>query len=154
MDLEYHPLVVFTQFRRGTALLSERLQKAKIPHGVILGDTPKPQRDKIVQDFQDGKLDVFIGTIGSCRESITLTRSHTAIFLDRAWSPSWNRQAEDRLRRIGQMWPVQIIDLIARNTVDLGRLTKYKLKWTWLQRMMGDKTFDYQEEHNPEGMAA
>jgi SNF2 family DNA or RNA helicase len=147
-DLDAHPVVVFTQFRRAVTLLAERLDKAGITYRTTIGDTPKRVRDQNVRDFQAGRAQVFIGTIGSCRESITLTRASTCIFVDRAWSPSWNRQAEDRLYRIGQANAVQIIDIIARNTVDLGRNQKYKLKWSWLQKMFGDKTLDYQKSTN------
>jgi SNF2 family DNA or RNA helicase len=146
MDLNATPLIVFTQFVRATTLLSERLKAAKIPHGVIAGTTKKDVRDQVVRDFQAGRIQVFVGTIGSCRESITLTRSHTEVFIDRAWSPSWNRQAEDRAHRIGQDNAVQVIDIIARDTVDLGRQSHYKTKWTWLQKMFGDKTLDYQKQ--------
>lgn len=150
MDLNETPLVVFTQFVRATALLSERLTKAKVPHRVVTGVTKKSDRDQAVRDFQAGRIKVFVGTIGSCRESITLTRSHTEVFIDRAWSPSWNRQAEDRCHRIGQSNAVQVIDIVARNTVDLGRMNHYKLKWTWLQKMFGDSNLDYQKQLDKE----
>jgi SNF2 family DNA or RNA helicase len=145
VDLNENPVVVFTQFKRAATLLSERLTKAKIAHGVVTGDVAKGDRDKAVLAFQSGRTQVFIGTIGSCRESITLTRSQTVVFVDRAWSPSWNRQAEDRLHRLGQTGSVQVIDLVARNTLDLGRMQQYQLKWTWLQTMFGDATYDYQK---------
>lgn len=146
VDLDANPIVVFTQFKRAATLLTERLAKAKIPFGLVTGDVAKGDRDKAVLDFQSGRTQVFVGTIGSCRESITLTRSQTVVFIDRAWSPSWNRQAEDRLHRLGQKGSVQVIDLVARNTLDLGRMQQYMLKWTWLQKIFGDSTLDYQEE--------
>jgi SNF2 family DNA or RNA helicase len=159
VDLDANPIVVFTQFKRAATLLSERLAKVKIPHGVVTGDVAKGDRDQAVLDFQAGRTQVFVGTIGSCRESITLTRSQTVVFIDRAWSPSWNRQAEDRLHRIGQTGSVQVIDLVARNTLDMGRMQHYKTKWTWLQKMFGDQTLDYQKQLDkepalPEGEAA
>jgi SNF2 family DNA or RNA helicase len=153
MDLDANPLVVFTQFRRATTLLAHRLERAKITYGIVTGDSSKASRDQVVEDFQAGSTQVFVGTIGACRESITLTRSSHVVFVDRAWSPSWNRQAEDRLHRIGQENAVQVTDLIAKGTVDLGRHSSYKLKWTWLQQMFGDKVLDYQT-HLLEGKAA
>jgi SNF2 family DNA or RNA helicase len=64
------------------------------------------------------------------------------VFLDRNWSPSKNRQAEDRAHRIGQRESVQIIDLVARDTIDMGRLQKLELKWDWLRQILGDKRGD------------
>ncbi len=34
---------------------------------------------------------------------LTLTRSHTVVLLDRPWTPGDTAQAEDRVRRIGQV---------------------------------------------------
>jgi hypothetical protein len=68
------------------------------------------------------------------------------MFLDRAWSPSQNRQAEDREHRIGQKDAVHIIDVMARNTIDFGRNQDFQLKWTFLQLILGDKVMDYQLE--------
>jgi SNF2 family DNA or RNA helicase len=59
--------------------------------------------------------------------------------LDRAWNPSQNRQAEDRLHRIGQKNAVHVVDIIARNTVDGGHLQQIRLKWEWLKVLLGDQ---------------
>jgi SNF2 family DNA or RNA helicase len=40
---------------------------------------------------------------------LTLTASHTVILVDRPWTPGDTRQAEDRVRRIGQTKPVTSI---------------------------------------------
>lgn len=42
---------------------------------------------------------------------LTLTRSHTVILLDRPWTPGDTAQAEDRVRRIGQVTLLYIIAL-------------------------------------------
>jgi len=63
----------------------------------------------------------------------------TAVFFDRSQSARMNMQAEDRLHRDGQKNTVQIIDIMARNTVDLGRHQRLKHKWEWLKLLLGDK---------------
>jgi TATA-binding protein-associated factor len=145
-------LVIFTQFVDVVTLLRQRMAKAKIPVSYITGDVSKPNRDAMVRKFQAGETKLFIGTIGSCRESITLTKAYTEVFVDRAWSPSWNLQAEDRCHRIGQTNAVQVIDIMAKNTIDLGRHQQIQMKWTWLQKMFGDKTLDYQKAITEKGM--
>lgn len=141
-------LVVFTYFKGAVDLAAKRLANRGTSFGIITGDIEKPDRDNMVRDFQAGNRQVLVGTIGAMREGVTLTRASTVVFLDRAWSPSWNRQAEDRLHRIGQKNAVNVIDIMARNTVDLGRKQQVELKWTWIQKLLGDKTFDYQKELN------
>lgn len=140
------PLVFFSQFKSLTNLFGERLKKAGISYGLLTGDTPQDERGRLVRDFQAGKLHVFAGTIAAGGVGITLTQSSHVVFFDRSWSPSANRQAEDRLHRIGQKNAVQITDIMARNTIDLGRVQQIQQKWTWLQMLLGDKTFDYQKK--------
>lgn len=139
-------LVVFGQSKQTINLLAERLRKKNITVGVLTGDTPQSERGKLVEDFQSGKLQMFVGTIKAGGEGITLTAASTMVFLDRAWSPSKNRQAEDRLHRIGQENAVQVIDIVARDTVDLGRLQKIKLKWSWIKAILGDDITTVQDQ--------
>lgn len=84
----------------------------------ITGDTPANDRQRIVQDFQDGKLKGIALTIRAGGVGFTLTRSAHAVFLDLDWTPSGNEQAEDRLARIGQKNAVQIIRLVAEHELD------------------------------------
>jgi SNF2 family DNA or RNA helicase len=137
--LDSEPVVVFSQFKGAIRMLEERCHKAGITIGTLTGDVSQRDRAKAIADFQSGKLQVFAGTIAAGGVGITLTRASTVVFLDRAWSPSMNQQAEDRLHRIGQQNAVQVIDFMARNTVDAGRRQKIEQKWTWLKQLLGDK---------------
>jgi SNF2 family DNA or RNA helicase len=49
-----------------------------------------------------------------------------------------NEQAEERLHRGGQTRIVNVYDIIARDTVDWGRLQRIELKKQWIKRMLGD----------------
>ena len=122
-------VVVFGQSKQVVNLLGRRLAKTNIPYGLLTGDTKMADREQLLVDFQSGRCKVFAGTISAGGVGITLTAASTVIFLDRAWSPSQNKQAEDRLHRIGQKNAVHVIDLVARDTVDAGRLQRISLKW-------------------------
>lgn len=143
MDLlEQYPnkqFVVFGHSKQAINLLGERLHAAGISYGLLTGDTKQEGRDTLRAEFQRGHVRVFCGTIKAGGVGITLTAADTVIFLDREWSPSANRQAEDRLHRIGQKNAVQVIDLVARDTIDLGRLQRIEMKWEWLKELLGDK---------------
>jgi SNF2 family DNA or RNA helicase len=131
--------VVFSQSKQVINLLAKRLEAAKISHGVFTGDTSPDNRTDIRTAFQAGHLRVFAGTIQAGGEGITLTAASTVIFLDRAWSPAKNRQAEDRCHRIGQKDSVQIIDIVAVNTIDAGRLQRIETNWQFIKQLLGDK---------------
>lgn len=63
------------------------------------------QRQAVVDQFQLGNLDVLVCTYGVGATGLTLTRSHRVVLLDRPWTPGDVMQAEDRIRRIGQVAP-------------------------------------------------
>jgi SNF2 family DNA or RNA helicase len=134
------PIVVFSQFRQMVDLLAQRLRRASISHGLITGKVPSKDRARVIGDFQAGRLRVVAGTIKAGGIGIDLYRASTVVFLDRDWSPSANKQAEDRLWRAGQKNAVQVIDIMARNTVDFGRKQAIDLKWTWIKQALGDTT--------------
>lgn len=52
---------------------------------------------------------MFVCTFGAGGVGLTLTAASTIILLDRPWTPGETRQAEDRVRRIGQTLPVKSI---------------------------------------------
>jgi len=64
--------------------------------------------------------------IGS--EGLTLTEANNVIFLNEWWNPSSNRQAEDRINRIGQNKPLNMHILRSKNTIDvhIGRILEKK----------------------------
>lgn len=131
-------IVIWSQFKSVVNLFATRLEKADIPYGLLTGDVGQVERDKAMSDFQAGKTRVFTGTIAAGGTGIQLQNSSTSMFLDRVWSPSINTQAEDRQHRIGQVNAVQVIDIMARNTVDLGKAQKIAMKHKWLSLMLGD----------------
>lgn len=129
-------IVVFGQSKQAINLLAARLEKAGVPFGILTGDTKQADRDQYIEEFQSGRLRVFCSTIKAGGVGITLTAATICVFLDRAWSPSANRQAEDRLHRLGQKNAVLILTLVARETIDRQRNDKIEMKWGWLKSIL------------------
>jgi SNF2 family DNA or RNA helicase len=132
-------IVVFSRFRQLITLLERRLTAERISHVALTGEHSQVERHDSVSRFQEGHAKVFCGTIGAGGVGITLHRASTVIFVDRDWSPALNVQAEDRLHRIGQKNAVQVIDIVARNTVDLGKAQRLEQKWDWIRQILGDQ---------------
>jgi SWI/SNF-related matrix-associated actin-dependent regulator 1 of chromatin subfamily A len=82
------------------------------------GATPPDERDQTVQDFQAGKVDVLVAQIVAAGTGLTLTRSSDALFVETDWTPANVVQAEDRIHRISQDYPVTITTLLAPGTLD------------------------------------
>ncbi len=132
-------LVFFGQSKQAINLLAARCKRAGIPTGVLTGDTKQADRDLAVQEFQSGRLKVFLSTAKAGGVGITLTAAQTCVFLDKPWSPSACRQAEDRLHRLGQKSAVLIITLVAKDTIDRKRNDRIEMKWEWLKAVLDPK---------------
>lgn len=91
------PLVVFSAHRAPIDELAKR-----DGWEVITGDQSSEKRAATVAAFQAGRLKGVGLTIRAGGYGLTLTRASHCLFVDREWTPAANRQAEDRIRRIGQ----------------------------------------------------
>lgn len=113
------PVVVYAESRKLIELAAAEVEKRGYRVGLITGLVPTDERAVVVAEFQAGNLDVVLGTTGAAAEGVTLTRASTLIFLQRSWSNVANRQAEDRVHRIGQeASSVNIITLVTEDTID------------------------------------
>jgi SNF2 family DNA or RNA helicase len=117
-DTKENPLVVFSAHRAPVAAVMAKMAGKGGGWAEITGDTSADERTRIQDEFQAGRLRGIVATIGASGTALTLTRSHTAIFVDREWNPAKNVQAEDRVCRIGQDRGVIIIDLVAKHPLD------------------------------------
>jgi ATP-dependent helicase STH1/SNF2 len=139
------PFVVGASLRQLVELLAVRLEAAGISHGLYTGMTSEDDRTKFQREFQKGNLQVIAGTIATMREGINLSRAPASVVLTRDWNPAWNQQFEARIADMNEGRMFNIIDIMAKNTVDLGRKTQIEQKWTWIQQMLGDNVLDYQK---------
>jgi SNF2 family DNA or RNA helicase len=110
---EGEPLVVFSAHVAPLDALGKREGWA-----VIHGGTPQRERTAIIEAFQAGQLKGVACGIKSAGVGITLTRAAHMVFVDRAWNPGDNAQAEDRCARIGQTRGVQVMRLVAKHALD------------------------------------
>lgn len=106
--------VVFCAHHQVSDTLMAQLEKLELRAAVVDGRTGQKERVAIVQDFQEGLLDVFIGGVNAAGEAITLTRADTVIFVELDWVPAAMLQAEDRIHRVGQRSNCQVIHLVGK----------------------------------------
>jgi SNF2 family DNA or RNA helicase len=71
-----------------------------------------------VDDFQSGKVPVFLISLKAGGTGLNLTAADTVIHYDPWWNPAAEQQATDRAHRIGQDKPVFVYKLITINTVE------------------------------------
>jgi SNF2 family DNA or RNA helicase len=113
-------VVIFTQFRGVQAALAERLYSMQCPVYELHGDVESSTRSDVVKEWANDTPGVMIAMLQVAGVGLNMTAASKAIFLDKLWVPKLNEQAEDRIHRIGASTtqPVQIYEIIARNTVE------------------------------------
>lgn len=95
-------VVIFSSFAQVAKDVHAKLSESGWPCALLTGETPQKKRQLLVDNFQNGLSSVFVCTFGAGGVGLTLTAAATIILLDRPWTPGETRQAEDRIRRIGQ----------------------------------------------------
>lgn len=114
-------VVVFTQFRDVQACILQRLEKLGILTWQLNGDVDKKERVGVVKDWGNHpKEGVIVCMLQVAGVGLNMTAASKCIFVDKLFVPKLNEQAEDRLHRIGasSTKPIQIIELLARNTIE------------------------------------
>ena len=111
-------VLLFTQYVAMARLLEQHLTKAGITHQFLHGGTSVAQRERMVADFQDGAVPVFLLSLKAGGTGLNLTRADHVIHIDRWWNPAVEDQATDRAYRIGQTKPVQVHRFITQGTIE------------------------------------
>lgn len=101
-------------------LLSAAMTKAKIPHGLITGAQSEDERQKAVDDFQEGRIKWILFTAQAGGVGITLTAARRLVMLQRPWSLVDHKQALDRVHRIGSEIhdSILIMDYVTEGTIE------------------------------------
>ncbi len=113
-----HKALVFSQFVKHLAIIRQYLDKKGISYQYLDGSTPVGQRKTRVDEFQDGKGDLFLISLKAGGSGLNLTAADYVIHMDPWWNPAVEDQASDRAHRIGQTRPVTIYRLVAENTIE------------------------------------
>lgn len=123
-----HRILIFSQFTSMLAIIKDVLKKMDISFSYLDGSTKVSERKEIVDEFNNGKSDVFLLSLKSGGTGLNLTSADTVIHFDPWWNPAVENQASDRVYRIGQKNKVHVIRLISRNTIEerIDKLQKLK----------------------------
>lgn len=132
------PLVVYADSRKFIELLDRELRKKDYTTGLVTGAVGAEDRRIAVDRFQDGQIQVFLGTLGAGAEGITLTRANRIVLAQQGWSHATNAQAIDRVHRIGQERGVQPIVLVSKGTVEVAVAQTDVTKEGRLQQLVRD----------------
>lgn len=122
-------------------ILSAAMTKAKIPHGLITGAQDEDERQKAVDDFQEGRIKWILFTAQAGGVGITLTAARRLVMLQRPWSLVDHRQALDRVHRIGSEIhdSIVIMDYVTEGTIEERVLQVLETKSDNFEQIVRDK---------------
>jgi SNF2 family DNA or RNA helicase len=109
-------VLIFSQFASMLRLIGESLRRKRISYVELTGATA--DRQKPVDAFQQGAVDVFLISLKAGGTGLNLTTADTVIHYDPWWNPAAQAQATDRAHRIGQKNPVFVYNLIIAGSVE------------------------------------
>ena len=113
------PVVFFSNYPDVLQTVADELDGAGVKYGIIDGSiTDKGKRAQVAWDFQSGKTDAILLSLGTGKEGLTLTRSRRMIFNDLSWKPTDLMQAEKRIHRIGQKGDVLVEYMVLNHSLD------------------------------------
>ena len=118
---EGRKVLIFSQFTSMLALIADMLNAQKIPFVLLTGDTL--DRDTPIEQFQSGKVSVFLLSLKAGGVGLNLTAADTVIHYDPWWNPAVEAQATARAHRMGQDKPVIVTKLVAKGTLEERMLT-------------------------------
>jgi SNF2 family DNA or RNA helicase len=114
------PVIIMSMFTSYLNLLKPLIEKLGKRVGMITGEMSNKEKNDTAQAFQQGKLDVLLCNIISAGTGFTLDKGEVIIFTDKAWNPSDNEQAEDRITPTQQDRNHKhfIVSMVCENTID------------------------------------
>jgi len=125
---EERRILIFSQFTSMLAHIEDHLTAHGTPFVKITGSTK--DRQTPVEQFQSGKVPIFLISLKAGGTGLNLTAADTVIHYDPWWNPAAENQATDRAYRIGQDKPVFVHKLICQGTIEehIQRLQQKKSK--------------------------
>jgi len=133
-----HKIIIWARFRVEIADIVWRLKNAKIKTVEYHGGIKKKDREKAIDDFEEGDAQVFVGTPQAGGIGLTLIAAKYVIYFSNDFSSRKRRQSEKRAYRIGQKKKVIYINIAAKGTIDEHIINALMNKQT-LSEMIVDK---------------
>jgi len=122
-------VVIFSQWLRTHALIVRRLEARGWQHVLFHGGVPSEQRGALVERFiADPACRVFLSTDAG---SVGLNLQQAAaivVNMDVPWNPAVLEQRIGRVHRLGQSRGVQVINFVAKGTIEEGMLSVLAFK--------------------------
>ena len=117
--VENRKVLIFSQFTSVLQKLGSELSEKNIGYLYLDGSTKANKRVEMVKEFNESEdLKIFLISLKAGGTGLNLTSSDLVLHFDPWWNPAIEDQATDRAHRIGQQNIVEVIKLIAKDSVE------------------------------------
>jgi len=135
-------IIVWTCYRRDCEMIYNTFKKMEENPAKIIGGMGLEDRANEVKKFQtDDSCRVIVLTVQAGGRAISLTAASYAIYYSNDYSLEHRLQSEDRPHRPGLKNPITIIDLVAKNTIDVVIQKALRNKKSMADTLIGLKNF-------------
>ena len=111
-------MLVFSQFTSFLSEIENQLDAAGIAHYKLTGQTPAKKRLEMVDAFNADDTPVFLISMKAGGTGLNLTGASLVILADPWWNAAVQEQASDRAHRIGQTRDVNVVKVVAKDTIE------------------------------------
>lgn len=121
-------VVIFSQWERMTRLIAKELDELGVRYEYLHGGVPSEARKNLVDNFTElPESRVFLSTDAGST-GLNLQVASILINLDLPWNPAVLEQRIARIYRIGQKRNIQVINLVASQTIEERMLSTLNFK--------------------------
>lgn len=136
-------ILLFSQFTSVLQKIEEDFKKEDISYLYLDGGTSAKDRVERVKKFnEDSNIKVFLISLKAGGVGLNLTSASMVIHFDPWWNPAVEDQATDRAHRFGQENKVEVIKLVAKDTIEEKIVLMQEDKRELIQSLIDGKTMD------------
>ena len=111
-------IIIFSQFTSVLKKIGGKLEEDEVKYLYLDGSTKAKDRITLVNEFNNQDKHIFLISLKAGGVGLNLTAANIVIHFDPWWNPAVEDQATDRAYRIGQKNIVEVIKLIAKDTIE------------------------------------
>lgn len=128
MEQNDSKVVIFSQWERMLRILATELTASGIDFCFLHGAVPSAKRKDLIDRFRDdADCRIFLSTDAGAT-GLNLQSASLLINLDLPWNPALLEQRIARIYRLGQQNPVQVISMVAKDTIEERMLSTLNFK--------------------------
>ena len=135
-------IVIFSEWERMARLVAMELDACGIRHEFLHGGLSAQKRSELIERFNnEGDCRVFLSTDAGST-GLNLQAANILINLDLPWNPAILEQRIGRIYRIGQEEPVQVLNLVSKDSIEENMIQRLRFKRSMFEGALdgGDDT--------------